>query len=131
MSLEKLSDYQAFVEAYKHKPVLFVKNVLGATPLPWQEDLLNAVARGERRISVRAGHGVGKTTGCSWAIIIFALTRYPQKTIMTAPTASQLFDALFAELKMWVNKLPQSSIQRARCLVTNMRRGHSSVSMAY
>jgi len=64
------------------------------------------VARGYRRISVRAGHGVGKTTGCSWAIIIFALTRYPQKTIMTAPTASQLFDALFAELKMWVNKLP-------------------------
>jgi hypothetical protein len=33
-------------------------------------------------------------------------TRYPQKSVVTAPTASQLFDALFSELKAWINKLP-------------------------
>jgi hypothetical protein len=34
-------------------------------------------------------------------------TRYPQKSILTAPTQSQLFDALFAEVKRWVGELPQ------------------------
>lgn len=98
--------FLAFLEAYRDDPVSFVKNVLGAGPLVWQEDFLRAIARGERRISVRAGHGVGKSTACSWALIWHATTRYPQKAVVTAPTAAQLFDALYAELKAWVNKLP-------------------------
>lgn len=98
--------FAAFIDAYKGDPVAFVVNVLGAQPLPWQKDFLEAVARGERRISVRAGHGVGKSTACSWALIWFMLTRYPQKSVCTAPTASQLYDALFSEVKHWVNKLP-------------------------
>ena len=51
--------YEQFVEAYRDQPVLFVKNVLKAEPLPWQCEFLTHVANGERRISVRAGHGVG------------------------------------------------------------------------
>lgn len=99
--------FKSFIDAYRDKPVEFVINVLGAQPLPWQADFLNAVARGERRISIRAGHGVGKSTACSWALIWFMLTRYPQKSVCTAPTASQLYDALFAEVKHWVGKLPE------------------------
>jgi hypothetical protein len=34
------------------------------------------------------------------------LTRFPQKTVCTAPTAPQLFDALAAETKAWFKKLP-------------------------
>lgn len=95
-----------FIEMYGDDPVDFVKNVLGARPQPWQEEFLRKIAKGERRISVRAGHGVGKSTACSWALIWHMSCRYPQKSIVTAPTASQLFDALFAELKSWMNKLP-------------------------
>lgn len=98
--------FEQFVEAYRDDPVAFVEEVLKARPLPWQKELLQAVARGERRISVRAGHGVGKSTACSWLLLWRMLTAFPQKSICTAPTASQLFDALFAELKHWTNRLP-------------------------
>lgn len=95
-----------FIEKYRYRPVDLVVEVLGAAPDDWQADFLNALARGERRISIRAGHGVGKSTGCAWGAIWFMLTRYPQKTVLTAPTSDQLFDALFSELKFWINKLP-------------------------
>jgi hypothetical protein len=36
----------------------------------------------------------------------FLLLRFPNKVVVTAPTSGQLFDALFAELKRWVNELP-------------------------
>ena len=106
MSSGQKNSFVDFIAAYRDHPVLFVREVLGANPLPWQEDFLRAVARGERRISVRAGHGVGKSTVCSWALIWHMVTRYPQKSVVTAPTAAQLFDALYSELKSWINKLP-------------------------
>ena len=43
-------------------PVLFVREILGAVPEVYQEDLLRAVGFGERKISVRSGHGTGKST---------------------------------------------------------------------
>lgn len=99
-------EFDDFISLYRGDPVKFVRNVLGQSPLPWQEKLLQKIAAGKRRISVRAGHGVGKSTVCAWAIVWVMCTRFPQKAVMTAPTAGQLFDALFSELKAQVNKLP-------------------------
>lgn len=97
---------RAVLEMYADDPVGFVRDVLKAEPDEWQAKVMMDVARGERRISVRAGHGVGKSTFCAWLSIWHMVTRYPQKTVMTAPTAGQLFDALFAEIKLWINRLP-------------------------
>lgn len=99
--------YADFVKAYRDEPVLFVEKVLKAEPLPWQKELLMLVAKGERRITVRAGHGVGKSTACSWLLLWHLLTRMPQKAVCTAPTAAQLFDALFSEVRHWANRLPE------------------------
>jgi hypothetical protein len=95
-----------FVLRYRDDPVLFVKEVLGAEPYDYQSEFLNAISDGERKMSVRSGHGTGKSTSASWAMLWFLLLRFPNKVVVTAPTSSQLFDALFAELKRWINELP-------------------------
>lgn len=97
---------QAILVTYAKDPAGFVTDVLKASPDPWQADLLTSVARGERRISVRAGHGVGKSTACAWLLIWHMVCRFPQKAVVTAPTAGQLFDALASEVKFWINRLP-------------------------
>lgn len=106
MSEDLAKTFDEFLEAYRSRPVEFVREVLGQQPLRWQQEFLKAVASGKRRVSVRAGHGVGKSTACAWLTVWFLCTRFPQKTVMTAPTAGQLFDALYSELKAQVNKLP-------------------------
>ena len=85
-------------------PGLFVREILGATPEDYQDDLLKAVGRGERKISVRSGHGTGKSTSLSWSMLWFVLFRFPCKVVVTAPTTAQLYDAMFAELKRWINE---------------------------
>jgi phage terminase large subunit len=86
--------------------ILFAREQLNFQPDEHQEKLLRAVARRERRISVRSGHGVGKTATLAVAIIWHALIKFPQKTVCTAPTSGQLFDALASEVKSWIGKLP-------------------------
>jgi len=95
-----------FTEAYYDDPVRFVREMLGAEPYAYQVEFLQALAKGERKMSVKSGHGTGKSTTASWAMLWFLLLRYPVKVVVTAPTSSQLFDAMFAELKRWINELP-------------------------
>jgi hypothetical protein len=97
--------------------VLFVREVLlrgvvdPRTGLPeepdeWQEKLLRAYGRYERRITVRSGHGVGKTAALAWVTVHHAVTEFPQKTALTAPTSNQMFVALWPEVGKWFAKCP-------------------------
>ena len=98
--------FDNYVERYQYDPVAFVREILGAEPDPWQEEFLQAIADGHRRITVKSGHGVGKSTAASWAAIWYLMTRNPVKVVITAPTKAQLYDALYAELQTWITKLP-------------------------
>ena len=98
---------EEFTQAYYDDPVRFVREMLGAEPYEYQREFLEALARNERKMSVKSGHGTGKSTTASWAMLWFLLLRYPVKVVVTAPTSSQLFDAMFAELKRWINELPK------------------------
>jgi phage terminase large subunit len=95
-----------FVDRYFNDPVLFVQEVLGGDPDEKQKEIMRAVARGDRRIAVRSGHRVGKTTALGQLIVWHGCTHFPQKTVATAATGPQLFDALYAETVTWFNKLP-------------------------
>lgn len=100
------NEFVDFVRLYQNDPVGFVRAAWDVEPDEWQAQVLRDVAAGERRIAVRSGHGVGKSTCMAWATIWYITVHYPVKVVVTAPTTAQLFDALFAEIKAWVRKLP-------------------------
>ena len=104
---EEANPFEEFTRKYAYDPVLFVREVLGADPLEYQAEFLEAIADNERKISIRSGHGTGKSTSASWAMLWYLLMRFPNKVVVTAPTSGQLFDALFAELKRWIGELPK------------------------
>lgn len=101
------SAWEEFINDYKDDPVLFVREVLGADPFPWQAEVLQAYGSGERRISIRSGHRVGKSAVLSWMAIHQLLFRFPQKTIVMAATEKQLFNALMPEIRQWIAIMPQ------------------------
>ena len=108
---EKSNAYLAFLERYglpagEEGPVRYVREVLGCEPDEWQEKVLRAYGRRERKISIRSCHGPGKTCVAGWICSLQLLTRYPQKTAITAPTGGQLYDALYAEIKKWLKRCP-------------------------
>ena len=103
---DRAQHWKTFVELYRDDPVGLVHDLFGATPDPPQRAIMEDCARGERRITVRSGHGVGKSTVAAWLSIWYLLTRFPVKVVITAPTSSQLYDALYAEIKRWFRMMP-------------------------
>lgn len=94
-------------DRYEKDAALFAREVFGMEPDAWQQKGFDAVSKhGERRVTVRSGHGVGKTGWLAVTIWWFLFTRYPQKTAVTAPSSGQLFDALWPELGSWLEKAP-------------------------
>lgn len=95
-----------FRRLYAGDTVRMVREVLAFEPDADQQAIMRAYDAGERRISIRSGHGTGKTTTLALITVHHALTKFPQAVVATAPTSSQLFDALAAQTKAWFKKLP-------------------------
>ena len=85
-------------------PALFAEEVLGAKPTEqqWQASR-KIVAR--RRVTIRSGHGTGKSAFMAWCVLWFLCCYYPCKIPCTAPTGHQLSDILWSEIALWHRKL--------------------------
>lgn len=103
--------WEQFIEKYAGDPVLFAREVLKFAPTDWQRETLSAIQSGETRLSIRSGHGVGKSSLVAVVLTWKMCTVYPLKAIVTAPTHAQAFDAVFAETKSMFNRLP-AAVQR-------------------
>lgn len=87
-------------------PIRMATEVFGAKLDPWQERVLRAYGKGERRISIRACHGPGKTYIAAIITWHHILCRFPQKAVATAPSRAQLEDALVSEIVGMAGHLP-------------------------
>lgn len=107
-SVSPLALLKGLVARYYNNRVAFFHEVMGVEVLEkWQEEELKALDAGTKRLTIRSGHGVGKTMFLSGCILHFLLTRFPCKVAVTAPSAPQLFDGLAAECKMWLKKIEE------------------------
>ena len=60
------------------------------------------------RVSIRSGHGVGKTTLEAWLILWFLLTRKNCKVPVAANSQDQLRDTIWPEIAKWHRQLPEA-----------------------
>lgn len=93
---------------WKSDPVAFVNDCWPNVELEaFQKEALRALAK-EGRVSIRSGHGVGKSAMAAWSVLWFMCTHFPCKVPITAPTAHQLEDVLWPEIGAWINAMPEA-----------------------
>lgn len=100
------SDIIQSIRRWKTNPPSFVTDVFNAKLEPFQREALQALAD-HGRVSIRSGHGVGKSTLDAWAVLWFLSTHYPAKVPCAAPSAPQINDVLWAELALWYRRMPE------------------------
>lgn len=81
-------------------PALFAQEALGANPTSQQWEASKSIVE-KRRVSIRSGHGTGKSAFMAWCVLWFAQCYFPCKIPCTAPTSHQLNDVLWAEIAKW------------------------------
>jgi hypothetical protein len=92
---------------YRQDPAAFVRQELGATPEPWQADVLAEVGTRLKtpdeaiRIAVASGHGVGKSALVAWLLLWALATQEDTRGVVTANTETQLRTKTWAELAKW------------------------------
>jgi hypothetical protein len=83
--------------------------------ITWQQTLVlmgieKAVANGaSRHISVRSGHGIGKSALTSWIVLWFLWCYYNAQVPVTAPTSHQMHDVLWKELHIWIGRMKEDN----------------------
>ena len=100
-------------------PGLFAREILKLTPTEQQAEFFAALARPGARVAVRSGHGTGKSTALAAAALWFLATRPEALVPCTAPTAHQLQDVLWREMRRLVGNMDEEN--RGRFQITSDR----------
>jgi hypothetical protein len=109
LSPAEVEEVSAKIAGWRKDPVLFVKQVIGETPVPHQEQMLRAVAghnRGKFGVTVRSGKGVGKSVGAAYAILWFLVCHRNSLVVATAPKREQVFNVLWTQLEKQIRNSP-------------------------
>lgn len=107
-----LDMYVELRDRWRTNPLLYVQQRFGVDPTPQQAQILGAILPLGAKVSVRSGHGIGKSSSAAWAISWFLETHDYAKVPCTAPTSHQLQDILWGELAKWRRLADEQSRQR-------------------
>ena len=89
------------VDRWRDSILDFVVECLDAQPTKQQEAALKAFSVPGAHVSIRSGHGTGKSTIFAWVALWALVCFWDVKIPATAPTAHQLEDILFPEIEKW------------------------------
>jgi len=109
---EQLAVYLALRPRWRADPLLYVRQRFGAEPTWQQAQILQAIAPPGAKVSVRSGHGIGKSSCAAWVIYWFLETHDFARVPCTAPSGHQLRDILWSELSKWQRHADQESRRR-------------------
>jgi hypothetical protein len=93
------------LRAWKADPRVYVREMFGVTPDPWQDEVLAAFPR-HHRLAMKACKGPGKTTVLAWLAWNFLTVNPDPKVAAISITADNLADGLWAEMAKWRNASP-------------------------
>jgi hypothetical protein len=88
----------ALPENLSHDPARFASEVLGADLWDKQREILSAVAN-HKRVAVRSCNGSGKMFTAAYVVIWWLVTQPESIVITTAPTAHQVRNILWREIR--------------------------------
>ena len=91
------------VDACRNSPAEFARVFFGVEPTTQQLQLMDAVAIDGSKVAVASGHGTGKSTSLAIIALWFLTTRKDALIPCTAPTAHQLQDVLWREMRRMVS----------------------------
>lgn len=89
------------VDRWRDSILDFVVECLDVEPTKQQEAALVAFSKPGAHVSIRSGHGTGKSTMFAWVALWALVCFWDVKVPATAPTAHQLEDILFPEIEKW------------------------------
>jgi len=104
--------YLRLRKRWRVAPVLYVQQRFGVEPTAQQARILEALIPPGAKVSVRSGHGIGKSACAAWVILWHLETHDYAKVPCTAPTAQQLRDILWGELSKWRRHADEQSARR-------------------
>lgn len=90
-------------QTWREKPQVMVRELFGATPDPWQDNVLAEFPKSPR-IAMKASKGPGKTCTEAWLAWNFLLTRPHPNIAATSISGDNLRDNLWKEMAHWQNK---------------------------
>jgi len=89
------------MKRWRKDPAAFITEVVGAKPTKQQLLIINAVAKPDCRVSIKSGHGTGKSTALAWLVLWHVSTHGDGKVFVTSPSGPQLQATLWSDIKKW------------------------------